>query len=304
VDGLAAGAQHFIDHVLQQLCLEVVEGVFTNVRLITSPDHKVVINTAIARGFSSSEEGLPQHLHGLIRGLYRGIVTQENWGSFRDKFKHSFPYQLPERFPKFSEFSNTGLVLRPNGSLSTVKPIKLFRFETNLSPLLVLATGRPATIVPIKESYATALLNLEKAQRDLLPGKEAPLRIERAYFGSKPGFEKMFEREGIVIFYVSGANRGPKEAIGAARVTYSGKVSRAKAQLEYGRLGVLEESQYVRMVNSNDEIGLFTFDGFTKFPRPVAYEKMKALGCIGGANLVSAQRLKYDQLLKIIDAGF
>ena len=40
------------------------------------------------------------------------------------------------------------------------------------------------------------------------------------------------------------------------------------------------------------------------FPNQIPYEELKTLGCIGGANLVSAQELPYDKLRLIVERAF
>ena len=89
-----------------------------------------------------------------------------------------------------------------------------------------------------------------------------------------------------------------------ARVTFSGTLTKGQAVLNLGRQGVLTEEEIQRRSNQRDEIGAFTFDNLVVFPNQVAYGELKTLGCIGGANLVSAQELPYDKLRLIVERAF
>jgi hypothetical protein len=157
--------------------------------------------------------------------------------------------------------------------------------------------------VPIQEVYANELLNLDVAQKSLLPSNEALLRLEKAYFG-KAGFEKTFASLGLVIFYISGTNNGLKAAVGLARVTFAGKRPASGVKEELSRLGVLDAGKLASLTDKTGNIALFTFDNFVRFPSMVTYQELKKMNCVSGANLVSSQKLNYEQLAKIVDAGF
>jgi len=78
----------------------------------------------------------------------------------------------------------------------------------------------------------------------------------------------------------------------------------AKAQREFSRHGVFEDEKFENAANKKAELGMITFDNFVLFPKPVSCKKLTEMKCIGRANLVTAQKLSYIQLMKIIEAGF
>ncbi|MDQ3060138.1 MAG: GNAT family N-acetyltransferase [Pseudomonadota bacterium] len=295
-------AQHFVDHALQRICDDLHHGSPTAINLITLQDQQIVVDTALERNFVAILNATSERFCEFKRTAYKGVVLPENWLNFRQKLLSHSETELPERFPTFPEACHTGLAFSLKGKTSP-KPKKLLAFETFFAPLLLITPGRPSVIVPIRESYAENLLKITKAQISLLPSKEAQLRIERAYFG-KSGLGKMLNPLGIAVFYVSGNGGGPKEAVGLARITYSGKISGVSAQSEYSRLGVLEDRTLNEISDKNGKVGIFTFDSFVKFDRPISFNTLKKLDCISGANLITTQRIKFDQLTRIVKAGF
>ncbi len=301
VDIQSGGAQQFVDHVLQRITSDVPLMTPTLISLSTSDRQQLVINTALNRKFQLESRRSTEGLLCLKRVAYRGFVSEGEWSSLNRKLEKSFSIRLPQKPPTFLEAMNTGVPVA-HASETSPRPWRLFDFETFFAPMLMTVLGRPGAIVPIRENYAEELLQLPVAQMSLLPCKEAQLRIERAYFG-KSGFEKAFERDALVVFYVSGDGARGKNAVGVARITYAGKVSVVKAQTELMRYGVLESQTLEKNVDKNGNVGVFTFDSFTPFEVLVSYADLRRLDCVGGANLVTSQKLTADQLRKIIQAG-
>jgi predicted nucleic acid-binding protein/GNAT superfamily N-acetyltransferase len=302
VDERSLAAQQFIDHILQRLAAEQPPQEACLVSLRTVDSQQMVISTALSRAYFPREKSNSERLVRLQRVGFRGVVTPTSWDNFRRKLLRDFDTRLPERPPTFLEAANTGLAIVAQGSTEP-KPRRLANFEKVLAPLLLVLAGRPGSLVPIREPFAQELFQLPVSQIPLLPGKEAQLRIERAYFG-KSGFEKAFARDGLVIFYVSGSDNGRKAAVGIARVTFAGKVSLEKAKHEFLRHGVLEHQTLEAVASKEAAVGMFSFDSFFPFSAPVPYGELLRLKCIGGANLVTAQKLTYSQVLKIVEAGF
>lgn len=294
--------QQFIDHVLQKLSAELPEKSPCFVSITTLQDQHSVVTTALSRAYVVVKSGDEDNTIKLNRLAFKGIITSTSWGEFKDSLAKKFDTYLPDKCPSFLEAKNTGIVSVSRGVIVS-KPRRLMNFETFFCPLLLVLPDRPGTIVPIWDVYASELLNLPISQMSLLPSKEAPLRIERVYFG-RPGFEKAFVKDGIVVFYISGNSGGRKQAVGLARITSTGRVGVAKAQREFSRHGVFEDEKFENAANKKAELGMITFDNFVLFPKPVSCKKLTEMKCIGGANLVTAQKLSYIQLMKIIEAGF
>lgn len=306
IDEAMIETQLFVDHVLQKMCDDLPDRKFCTVNLYTHPSQILVRDTASERGFLTHENTYESIL--LRRLAYKGVLTNSTWNSFVQLLAQERSISLNEKFPTFSESVNTGIATTFEGQTSS-KPSKLLSFETFFSPLLLIAVNRPSAIVPIQETYANELLNLDSPQKSLLLSKEALLRIERAYFG-KAGFEKSFASLGLVVFYISGSRNGKgsstgrKAAVGIARVTFAGKRPASGIKEELGRLGVLESDKLASLADKTGNLSFFTFDNFVLFPQEVSYLKLKRMNCISGANLVTSQKLTYEQLLKIVEAGF
>lgn len=306
IDEAMIETQLFVDHVLQKMCDDLPDRKFCTINLNTQSSQFIVRNTATERGFLTHES---IHESIVLRRLaFKGVLTHSRWNYFAQQLTQERSISLNEKFPTFSESINTGIATTFKGQTSS-KPIKLLPFETFFSPLLLLTVNRPSTIVPIQETYANELLNLDSPQKSLLLSKEALLRIERAYFG-KAGFEKSFSSLGLVVFYISGSRNGKgsstgrKAAVGIARVTFAGKRPASGIKEELGRLGVLESAKLASLADKTGNLSFFTFDNFVLFPQEVTYLKLKKMNCISGANLVTSQKLTYEQLLKIVEAGF
>jgi GNAT superfamily N-acetyltransferase/predicted nucleic acid-binding protein len=294
--------QAFVDHALQVIAGQQSSSQFSLIELaIYEPDEQA-LSTLKARGYSHDGQFEEPGFIRFRRIGYKGVVRLADWSAFRSQLKKATDAELPARPPTFVEAKHSGLLLRLPESHGVAQR-SLASFEVAYGPLVLLLSGRPAAIVPIWESHAVELLSLERRQLDLLPGTEAQLHIERAYFG-KVGFERSFARDGIVIFYVSGTRGGRKAAVGLARITYAAKIPEVKARTEFGRYGVLDSQIIEEMASASGEIGVFGFDSVHLFRTEISYERLRSMGCIGGANLVTVQKLTESQLERIVEAGF
>ncbi len=120
----------------------------------------------------------------------------------------------------------------------------------------------------------------------------------------RPQKRSHFSRGVLIIFYVSGNKGGRKEAVGIGRITFYGTLSTTEAMLKLSRQGVLEKIELDGIAGPKGVVSVFTFDNFLMFDRPIPYRRLKEMGCIGGANLVTAQPLAGDALGRIVAEGF
>lgn len=102
------------------------------------------------------------------------------------------------------------------------------------------------------------------------------------------------------MFYVSGRK---KAAVALARATFCDKLTSTQAVLNLERQGVLSEREIGKLASKNGEVAAMTFDNLLPFRRSVSYRELKRMGCVGGANLVTAQRLSPEALLRIVARG-
>ena len=129
---------------------------------------------------------------------------------------------------------------------------------------------------------------------------DSTLRIERAYFLDARK-HTYFHPGTLVVFYVSG-KRG--QAVALARVTFSDSLTKTQAVLNLSRQGVLTEDEIHQQANDRGEVSAFTFDNVMTFPCSIDYGTLKRIGCVNAANLVTAQRISYESLVRIVCKGF
>ena len=273
-------------------------GRLCRVDLRTSPRQIKTREVAISRGFRPMDHQEGRVSDDLTKFSLKGMVTGDNWASFRREFEDMTDLELPCKMPTHEELANTGVFLREKAIARKLTAL-LFDFETLISPGKLICSGRSAVMIPIRDEYASELLMSTVSQAPLFP-KEAALRLERAYF-SGAGRHGLLSRGKIAVFYVS---RKRKEAVAAARITFSGSLTKTQAVLNLGRQGVLTEQEIRQKANSKGEITVFTFDNVIVFPKPIAYRELKEMGCIGGANLVTAQEVSHESLCRIVERAF
>ena len=292
-------SNHAIDYFLESLSNSCDNDKLIYVDLWILSTQMRSSETAIKRGFRPTKEQKGNRRK--LRKLYiRGLIMDRQWREFSRRFFKLTDFKISDKMPSYNVISNTGMIAERKGNhgffVST-----LFDFETLISPGYLIAPGRPAVMIPIRESYANELLMpaISVRQISFLPNPEASLRLERAYFSksSNPNIS----RGTLVLFYVSDPR---KEAVGMARVTFSDRLTRTQALFNLRRQGVLSEQEMNLMIDNKGQIFAFTFDNLLAFPRCVPYRELKKLGCVGGANLVTAQPLTHEQFCKIIEKAF
>ena len=287
-------ADRAIDYLLESMTNRGHLGQLFSFDLKTGPGQRLTREVAIRRGFQPirGEEG--NALQSLRKVSHRGVITNDNWESFRNDFKEATGFELAHSMPKHDELSNTGIVFNNRSWPIT---LSLFDFETLVSPGSIICPGRGGVIVPIRERFAHELVPPTDSQTSFLPGKEAALRLERAYF-CRVGTQRMVGRGTVLVFYVSGRQ---KAAVAIARATFCDKLTKTQAVLNLGRQGVLSEEEIGQRANSNGELTAMTFDNLFLFRRSIPYRDLKQMGCVGGANLVTAQRLSHEALSAIVE---
>ena len=254
---------------------------------------------ALKRGFFPQDEQGGDTYGPLSKISLKGIVSEDDWLRFKRDFMEKTNLGLPDKIPEYEERTNTEIVLNSKESPRR-RTISLFDFETLISPGILICPGRGAVMVPIEEQYANELLPSTQRQGLIFPHKEAAFQLERAYF-SGVGKGALPTRGTIVVFYIS---RPRKEAVAAARVTFSEMLTKTQAVLNLGRQGVLTEEEIHQKTNRKGEVAAFTFDNLISFPQSIAFRELKKMGCIDGANLVTIQRLSHESLRRIVDRAF
>lgn len=298
VDEECGAAVRVIDHFLEMLLRGIPVGGTHRISLIIGKAQIETLNTARKRGFSLSSDSCTSSVNKLVKYAVGGVLDQRRWGDFVRKMNSLAPGLIfPQTLPSNDIFCNTGLQL-----LKDRHPVKLFEFENLFSPCITIPKGREAIIVPIKQSYADQLVGRtnNQLQLNLLPEKPALICMERAYFRKAFGIGK-FKKGMVAIFYVSASGGGGKELLGWARITSSQLMHIDDVKIRLSRLGVLSDDELSECANKDGLLHAFTFDNFSRFPKQVQYDELKARGFIDGANLVTAQLLPGKKLVALCD---
>jgi L-amino acid N-acyltransferase YncA len=287
VNELCQASTSVIDHFLEA-CFRYKTGYIFRIDIYVSDSQLETVNTAINKGFLDKNDG-------LSKLVCHEFVTKDNWDYVSASMKELFELSLPDRMPSIAEFTNTGVCI--TDSKKDCHTVSLFDFETILSPMICLLKERGCVLVPIKENYAIGLMGDLREQLSLLDCSDQVLMLEKAYFRSSVK-SNYFNKGTIVAFYVS---HSLKEFIGFARVTHSEVLSVEEALIKFKRQGVLSREELVKVANNKGQLHAFTFDNFFEFKNRLSFSKAKAMGLIGGANLVSVEKVNHTKMKQLIN---
>lgn len=302
VDENCSEAEMVVDHVLEASLRDTVLFFPMVVTLNIGPEQATTLSTALNRGFLPTHADTSRNNRKeLVKFVFNGLISKNNWYNFRDKFHNFTDFNLPTQIPTISEFNNTGIIIKTQNGADSC--LSLFDFETLVSPGIVLCPGRDAIIVPIRKKYAQNFFQLPHTQLDLFFSPMALFRIEKAYFRSYRN-ASIFDRGRLVLFYISGSGGGFKEVIGCGRITFSEVISVDKASLLLDRQGVLSRDELVAIANKDNLIHAFTFDNFSRFQNKISFALLKKYNLVSGANLVTPQCLSSKDFFRICEMGY
>lgn len=295
-------SDRIIDHLLESALRTIGPDRPRRVVLHITHSQALTEDIALKRGF---ERLTPETIAGNIKLFWKvsmsGIVLPNTWSKFSTHLRQITGLTLPEKMPKHSDVARIGLKLGVPHAANFVTNI--FTLETIISPVMFLFPGRSGLIVPIQPVFAEGLIGSPEGQLSLLSSPEALLHIEKAYFRNKSSAGK-FKVSTPVVFYVSGAARGPKQAVGIGRVTYSGLHSATDANIQFERQGVLDKRSLKKIAGNYQLLHVFTFDNFQSFHKYISYRQLKCHGCVGNSNLRTVQALSANDLIWICEEGF
>lgn len=295
-------SQQIISHILSLASRDIPPKTPKRINLRIGPNQEKTREIALKFGFVSDlGESKTSNIRVMSKVSYSGPIQENNWGEFKKAFHEITGLEISAKLPTYDEFTNTGLSLSTQSGEQAFP--KLFEFETLISPATILCQNRDAIIIPIQKQYANDLLATPKKQLDLLPRHEALLHVEKAYF-KKPNRTKLFDVGTPIIFYVSGKDGGPKEAVGCARITYSDLITPEEAILNLQPQGVLPINELEKLINRNGQLHAFCFDNYNSFPNKIHYDKLKAMKCISNANLVTAEPLSNAKLKELLTLAY
>ena len=256
--------------------------------------------TVLKRGFHPQSASDNEFDMEYTRVVIKAAVRPNYWSDVVvNEFRGLAGIGLSGSMPSYDDLRKSGFVLKRDGARG-VWSMSLFDFETFVSPGLLIAPGRKAVIVPIRDHYADDLLPETWDQRLAFSAHEAAFRVERAYF-LRARMHRRMPQGTIVVFYVSG-KRG--HAVALARVTYCQTLTTTQAALNLRRQGVLSERELRNRADRSGKVTAVTFDNVLAFPNRIGYAELNAMKCIGGANLVTAQPIQHDALCRIVEMAF
>jgi GNAT superfamily N-acetyltransferase/predicted nucleic acid-binding protein len=298
IDENDPGAERTIDHIFETVFRAGTPQHFRRITLRTGLANEFIKATAMLRGFRA----LDSRNDTLVKLSWSGIVTTENWKDFGYDFFKLSGLKLPPIIPDIKNDNEESIELNDPKNQKNWK-VSVFQFETLISPGMVLYPGREGLLVPIRPQYAAELEVINPLQLSLLPKKEASLYLEKAYFRKNQGANN-YKKGKPVVFYISRTSPDSKSAVGCGRITYSSAVTLDEAVSKLSRQGVLDRAELSAIADKNGLVHAFTYDNFNSFINRVSRKRLKELGAIGGANLVTAEKLEFDKLKSLLTAAF
>jgi GNAT superfamily N-acetyltransferase/predicted nucleic acid-binding protein len=285
------GAEFLLDCLSREALYEYP----TQLSLRLLPGHVKTRRLAITHGFRpAANESSNTSLEKIALGQ---AVTGKNWRGVCQQLKAGMRLELPSSIPTFQSLQQNITVKGPTGQVADVP---LFELETLISPSLFLLPKRSGAIVPIRRIFAADLIGGGR-QLSLLAGPEAVLLRERVYF-SHPRTAAVLTRGTPIIFYESGRKGGSASATAVARVVRGELISKDGATHEMFRRGVLDKKM-LRNICLADKFAATTIDNIMTFRAPVRLDRLRSIGAIDGANLVTARSLRADQIIQIVEEG-
>lgn len=255
-----------------------------------------VRESAVAHGFriATTEVGLARYEKFCVGT----VITPDNWLGSSQMLSNVFGFTLSARPPAYSG-PNTIITIEGRGS--TPEEIPLQDFEAHFGPVILMLAGRPVAVIPIQRTYADQLLSTAN-QASFLPPPEAAVRHEKLYLSS-PRTLSVLTPGTLILFYESIGNSGGRGAIIAVAQIVRTAVREATA-VDFGetRRGVLS-SEEIGSLSVSGRTALTFFNQLMRFDKPIGLSRLRALGCVDGANFVTARRIDEAAALTIIEEG-
>ena len=285
-----------IDHLLNTLSRESIQGVPIQISLQLLPGQVATRRIAMGHGFRppANEPGNSTNLQKVCVGRF---VTASSWPQFSRQVKKASGIELPSVSPSF-ELSARGIaIVTPAGQNLVVTVQDL---EGLLSPVLLALDGRSCAVIPIRRSYAFDLIGGSN-QASLLPSRETVLLRERVYF-SDPRNARVLGEGTAVLFYESAHDGGRASIVAGARIVRSECMSKGAVLPSLYRHAVLSQEDVGKM-NRAPSVLATTFDNLLVLQRPVSIERLRQLGCVDAANFVTSCRITSEQFCRIVEEG-
>jgi hypothetical protein len=251
------------------------------------PSHPITRRVAIGQGF--------QQVHGetaLYKIALGQPVTQSTWNKGRLSIERLTGMKLQHVCPQYD--SPVELTMEDGKAMN----IQLFDLETILSPTIFAFPKRKAVIVPITRAFAADLLGTDD-QYSFLEVPEAHFLTRRTYFNTTRAARVMVPGAAIA-FYESLGGGGRGAVVALARIVDVTSVPKDRMPNILQRGAVVDD---VGTLIRAARVLATTFDNLVILRRPVPFKTLRKIGCVTGANFVSATSIADKHLTAIIDAG-
>lgn len=251
---------------------------------------------ARARGCEpAGPTGRPTHFEKRCIG---SVLTPLTWATQRAALDKAIGLQLPEHPPRYT---GPATIVECSVGLAGRQPLRLLAFEVQFGPVIALLPERPVAVIPIRRAFADQLLGTAD-QLSLLPKTEASMWNEKLYVGS-PRMLAAVTCGTIIFFYESQQQRKGRGAIVAvAQVVRTALRKNAVLDPVTTRRGVLS-AEDIAALSATEEKALIYFSQLMPLRHPVEKDRLRALGCMDGANYVTARLIGEDAACAIIGAG-
>lgn len=281
----------FADHLIDALTRHACANAPIAIELANIPGQTTVHSLALARGFVRNSPTSPLHKVALGQPL-----TETTWPDWTKRIHRQTGLELPQSAP--SDLSASVILNNRDGVQFSIQAREL---ENILSPALVVVGGQEGALVPIRRTFADALLGTSKQSNfPFIEEKAAAFVRHRSYVNS-PRTASVMLPERPILFYESLPQGGRGAVVAVARILDTVVLQKGDIPNERLRRLVVDD---VEEFSSTEEVLLTTFDNLFELPRPVPLSELRNLGAIDGSNLVSATAINNRIVSQILDWGW
>lgn len=289
----AAGAA---DYIIRRAVKDVRQIRPITYNFIVPEGQTTLRRIAYSHGFFSAGASSPRSraLHKVAVGA---IVIPASWTGVVNSLQTAVGLNLPRVPPAFT---GSGLLIqianRENGPID----MPIAELERLLSPVIFVLPDRPGVMLPIKPGYAEELFHGTE-QPSFLPDRSVLLRSNRGYIGGAATFGTIPDG-GLAVFYESGARTGRSAAIAVARISRKFLAVKDNAAKLSAQKGVLDPAAIQKM-GAGKKVAVTEFEDLMLFSKPVPLHRLREIGCVDGANFVTARQLSPEHIVEIVKAG-